>query len=60
VDFGPALIVGLIYILRGDVNIKNLRSITSTESVEHAIEDDEILVDEGYAHNQIEAVAARD
>jgi glycosyltransferase 2 family protein len=60
VDFGPALIVGLVYIMRRDVNITNLRSITSSETVEHAIEDEPILPDEDYGDRQLEAVAARD
>ncbi|MEK6280305.1 MAG: lysylphosphatidylglycerol synthase transmembrane domain-containing protein [Acidobacteriota bacterium] len=59
VDFGPALILGLFYILRGDVNITNLRSVTSTKAVEHAIEDEEILTDEDYQRH-LEPVAARD
>jgi uncharacterized protein (TIRG00374 family) len=60
VDFGPALIIGLVYILRGDVNISNLRSITSSKTVEHAIEDEPILPDEDYGNVQLKAVAARD
>ena len=60
VDFGPALIVGLVYILRGDVNIRNLRSITSTETVEHSIEDEPILPDEDYGDRQLQAATARD
>lgn len=60
VDFGPALIVGLVYILRGDVNISNLRSMTSSETVEHAIEDEPILPDENYGDGRLKAAAARD
>jgi uncharacterized protein (TIRG00374 family) len=60
VDFGPALIIGLVYILRGDVNISNLRAITSSETVEHAIEDEPILPDEDYGRRELKAVAARD
>jgi uncharacterized protein (TIRG00374 family) len=60
VDFGPALIVGLIYIMRGDINLSRLRSLTSPEAVEHAVEDDEILPNDVFAHGQPEAASARD
>jgi uncharacterized protein (TIRG00374 family) len=42
VDFGPALIFGVYYIVRGDINLSRLRAKTSTEAVEHAVEDEEI------------------
>jgi hypothetical protein len=38
--FGPALTFGLYYLLRGEVNIKRLRQLTSPEEVEHAVEDE--------------------
>jgi uncharacterized protein (TIRG00374 family) len=38
--FGPALTFGLYYLLRGEVNIKRLRELTSSEEVEHAVEDE--------------------
>ncbi len=60
VDFGPALIIGLVYILRRDVNLSNLRALTSSETVEHAIEDEPILPDNNYGDGQLKAVAARD
>lgn len=60
VDFGPALIVGLIYIMRGDINLSRLRSMTSPEAVEHAVEDEKILPNEVFVHGQPETVAARD
>lgn len=43
VDFGPALIFGVYYIIRGDINLSRLRARTSSESVEHAVEDEPIL-----------------
>src|SRR5204863_9144113 len=43
VDFGPALIFGIFYIIRGDINLSRLRAKTSSESVEHAVEDEPIL-----------------
>jgi uncharacterized membrane protein YbhN (UPF0104 family) len=39
VDFGPALLFGLFYFLRGDISISRLRSLTSQEAVIHATED---------------------
>lgn len=60
VDFGPALVFGIFYFLRGDINLSRLRSLTSAEAVEHAVEDEEILPDEVFAQNQLEAAAARD
>ena len=42
VDFGPAVIFGLYYFLRGDINIARLRALTSPKSVEHAVEDETI------------------
>jgi uncharacterized protein (TIRG00374 family) len=60
VDFGPALIVGLIYIMRGDINLSSLRSRTSSEAVEHAVEDEQILPDGVFVPGQPETAAARD
>lgn len=45
VDFGPALIFGLYYFLRGDINISRLRRLTSTEAVEEAVERDPVTDD---------------
>jgi glycosyltransferase 2 family protein len=42
VDFGPAVVFGLYYVLRGDINIGRLRQLTSSEAVEHAVEDEKI------------------
>jgi uncharacterized protein (TIRG00374 family) len=46
VDFGPALVFGIYYSIRGDINLSRLRSLTSSEAVEHAVEDEEILPEE--------------
>lgn len=46
VDFGPALVLGVFYFIRGDINLSRLRSMTSSEAVEHAVEDEAILPDE--------------
>ncbi len=42
VDFAPALLFGLYYLLRGDINVTRLRQLTSSEAVEHAVEDEKI------------------
>ena len=47
VDFGPAAVFGLFYFLRGDVNLARLRSLVSTEAVEHAVEDEPVVIAEG-------------
>lgn len=47
VDFGPAAVFGLFYFLRGDVNLSRLRSLVSTEAVEHAVEDEPVVIAEG-------------
>lgn len=43
VDFAPAVIFGLYFFLRGDINIARLRALASSESVEHAVEDEPIM-----------------
>src|SRR5580765_7821100 len=44
VDFGPAAVFGLFYFLRGDVSLARLRSLASVEAVEHAVEDEPVVV----------------
>ena len=46
VDFGPAAVFGLFYFLRGDVNLARLRALVSTEAVEHAVEDEPVVIAE--------------
>ena len=64
IDFGPALIFGLYYIVRGDINLSRLRARTSSESVEHAVEDEPILpedsLDQVFVQSDLKAAAARD
>jgi uncharacterized protein (TIRG00374 family) len=52
VDFGPALIFGIYYSIRGDINLSRLRSLTSSEAVEHAVEDEQVLPDELLAESR--------
>lgn len=46
VDFGPAILFGLFFMLRGDLNLSKLRRLTSPEAVEHAVEDEKAVPDE--------------
>jgi uncharacterized protein (TIRG00374 family) len=59
VDFGPALVFGLIYVIRGDINVRRLRTLTSPEAVEHAVEDDDVVPEE-LELSELKAAAARD
>ena len=58
VDFGPAVFFGFFYLVRGDINISRLRSLTSPEAVEHAVEDEPIADSEpsgvGNSGSQVE------
>ncbi len=56
VDFGPAVIFGFFYFIRGDINIRRLRSLASPEAVEHAVEDEEITQEELLPENQLVAI----
>jgi hypothetical protein len=47
VDFAPAGLFGLFYFLRGDINVARLRASTSTGAVEHAVEDEKVVLAEG-------------
>ncbi|PWT82277.1 MAG: hypothetical protein C5B44_02420 [Acidobacteria bacterium] len=42
IDFGPAVLFGFFYFVKGDINITRLRSFASQEAVEHAVEDEEV------------------
>jgi uncharacterized protein (TIRG00374 family) len=44
VDFAPAALFGLFYFLRGDINIARLRALISTSAVEHAVEDEKVVL----------------
>jgi hypothetical protein len=43
IDFGPAVLFGIVYIFRGDLNFSKLRALTSPEAVEHQVEDEAIV-----------------
>lgn len=40
VDFGPALLFALFYVIRGDLSFSKLRTLISPDSVDHAIKDE--------------------
>lgn len=40
--FAPALIFGIYYFLRGDIDIGRLRRLTSSDAVEHAVEGERV------------------
>ena len=44
VDFAPAALFGLFYFLRGDINVSRLRAMVTTRAVEHAVEDEKIVL----------------
>lgn len=60
VDFGPAVIFGFLYFIRGDINISRLRTMTSADAVEHAVEDEPILADDVFGQAKLEAAAVKD
>lgn len=60
VDFGPSLIFAVYYIARGDINLSRLRAKTSSESVEHAVEDEPILSDKLFVQTELETAVVRD
>src|SRR5215217_4248315 len=39
VDFAPAVLFGLFYVIRGDLSLSRLRALISPESIEHGIEE---------------------
>jgi len=59
IDFGPAVIFGFFYFIRGDIDITRLRSLASQEGVEHAVEDEEIApAQQLIAEEQLEGITA--
>jgi uncharacterized protein (TIRG00374 family) len=60
VDFGPAVIFGFLYFIRGDISLSRLRSLTSADAVEHAVEDEPITADEILGHTKLETATVKD
>ena len=46
IDFGPALLFGFVYVIKGDLNFSRLRALTSQEAVEEVVEN-EVLIPGG-------------
>src|SRR5258708_5807345 len=59
VDFGPAVIFGFLYFVRGDISLSRLRSLTSADAVEHAVEDEPISADEVLGETKFETASVR-
>jgi len=58
VAFAPAVVWGLYYFLRGDVSFKRLQRLSTSEEIEHAIEEDEIEESgEGNISNELNAMS---
>jgi uncharacterized protein (TIRG00374 family) len=57
IDFGPSVVFGLYYILRGDISLARLRSLSSSEAVEHAVEDEKVVPDEVFGQSSMETAA---
>ncbi|MDQ6651967.1 MAG: flippase-like domain-containing protein [Acidobacteriota bacterium] len=60
IDFGSALVFGIFYFIRGDISLSRLRFLTSSEAVEHAVEDETILPDEVFVESELKTAPARD
>jgi uncharacterized protein (TIRG00374 family) len=43
IDFGPAVLFGFAHAIKGDLNFSRLRALTSSEAVEHVVEDEELV-----------------
>jgi uncharacterized protein (TIRG00374 family) len=43
VDFGPAILFGFFYVLRGDLSFSRLRALISPQAVEHVVEDEDLV-----------------
>ncbi|MDQ3820792.1 MAG: lysylphosphatidylglycerol synthase domain-containing protein, partial [Acidobacteriota bacterium] len=56
VAFAPAVVWGLYYFLRGDVSFKRLQQLSSSEEIEHSIEEDEVENEKGDMSNELKAV----
>ena len=60
VDFGPAAVFGLFYLLRGDISLARLREMTKPEAVEHAVEDEPVEPGEASNEKELQAVGTSD
>ena len=58
--FSPAFAFGLYYLLRGDIDLTQLRQLTSPEAVEHVVEDEHIETPEMTEKNKLEMAAVNE
>jgi glycosyltransferase 2 family protein len=56
VDFAPAALFGFFYFLRGDINVKRLRSLMSSDVKEQAMEDEILKATARQKHLDVAAV----
>ena len=57
INFGPAIVFGFFYVVRGDINLTRLRAMLTSEAVEHAVEDEIVVPDELLLKHQLETAA---
>lgn len=60
VAFAPAVVWGLYYFLRGDVSFKRLQRLATSEEIEHAIDDDELGIEDQGISNELTAIGVSD
>ncbi len=60
VDFGPAVLFGFFYFVRGDLNLTRLRALMSPAAVEHAVEDENLVPDELLLKHEVETATTSD
>ena len=60
VDFGPAVLFGFFYFVRGDLNLTRLRALMSPAAVEHAVEDESLVPDELRLKHEVETATTSD
>lgn len=58
--FAPAFLFGLYYLLRGEIDLTQLRQLTSSEAVEHVVEDEHIETPEMTEQNKLEMAAVNE
>ena len=59
INFAPALLFAVYYLLRGDINLARLRQAASAETIEHVVEE-ESLTDDPLGPGELAAAPATD
>jgi len=60
IDFGPAVLFGFFYMIRGDLNFTKLRALASPEAVEHVVEEEKLVPDDVLDESQAFGKVASD